>query len=207
MIDHLVLATPDVRATAGHVQQTWGIELTPGGSHVGRGTRNELTGLGGATYLEVVGPDPSQPDPPFPRPFGVDALRSAALVAWCARPTRPLPQVLAAIAALGMDLGDATEMSRARPDGVLLHWQLTFPLLEPPHSGTVPFLIDWLDSPHPAADLPHEAELTSLRITHPAADLLLAVLAEIGSSSVIEVTSGTASLAATLRTARGVVTL
>ena len=207
MIDHLVLATPDVPATAGQVQQTWGVELTPGGSHVGRGTRNELTGLGGATYLEVVGPDPSQPDPPFARPFGVDALRSASLVAWCARPARPLPEVLAAIAALGLDLGEAAEMSRARPDGVLLQWQLTFPLLGPPHDGTVPFLIDWLDSPHPAAGLPHEAELTSLRLTHPAAELLIAVLAEIGTSPIIEVVNGPASLSATVHTARGVVTL
>lgn len=207
MIDHLVLATPDVPATVAELRATWGIELTPGGSHVGRGTRNELTGLGGATYLEVVGPDPAQPEPPFQRPFGVDALRTGSLVAWCARPSRPLPHVLAAIGALGMDLGEALEMSRARPDGVLLEWQLTFPVLGSPHVGTVPFLIDWLDSPHPAGDLPHDATLTQLRITHPAADLLVAVLAEIGASPLVEVSSGPVSLSASVLTPRGVVTL
>lgn len=207
MIDHLVLATPDVPATAADVRVSWGIELTPGGSHVGRGTRNELTGLGGATYLEVVGPDPTQADPPFSRPFGVDSLAGASLVAWCARPRRALPEVLGAIAALGLDLGGATEMSRARPDGVLLQWQLTFPLLGPPHMGTVPFLIDWLDSPHPARDLPHEATLASLHLTHPEADMVIAVLAEIGSSSVVEVAAGPASLSAVVHTPRGTVTL
>jgi hypothetical protein len=207
MIDHLVLATPDVPATAAELRASWGLALTAGGSHVGRGTRNELTGLGGATYLEVVGPDPSQPDPPFPRPFGVDDLPDAALVAWCARPARPLSEVLSAIAALGLDLGEAMEMSRARPDGVLLQWQLTFPLLAPPHMGTVPFLIDWLDSPHPAADLPHEATLTALHLTHPEGDLLLAVLAEIGTSQLIEVADGAPSLSATVLTPNGLVTL
>ncbi|MBI4935436.1 MAG: VOC family protein [Actinobacteria bacterium] len=207
MIDHLVLATPDVPATAAEIRASWGIELAPGGSHVGRGTRNELTGLGGATYLEVVGPDPTQPDPALPRPFGVDDLPTASLVAWCARPRRALPDVLNAIAALGMDLGGAMEMSRARPDGVLLQWQLTFPLLGPPHLGVVPFLIDWLDSPHPALDLPHEATLASLHLTHPEADMVNAVLAEIGASSIIEVAEGPASLSAAVHTPRGPVTL
>jgi hypothetical protein len=207
MIDHLVLATPDVPATAAALRASWGIPLTAGGSHMGRGTRNELTGLGGATYLEVVGPDPTQPDPSFPRPFGVDDLPDGALVAWCARPTRPLSEVLAAIAALGLDLGEAMEMSRTRPDGVRLQWHLTFPLLGPPHMGTVPFLIDWIDSPHPAADLPHEATLTALHLTHPEADLLAAVLAEIGTSPVIEVAAGAPSLSATVQTPRGIITL
>jgi hypothetical protein len=205
MIDHLVLATPDVAATAAQVRDEWGIAVVAGGSHTGRGTRNELTGLGGSTYLEIVGPDAEQADPPFPRPFGVDLLVAPALVAWCARPTRRLAEVVAALGALGLDLGDVAEMSRRRPDGVELQWQLTFPLLGPPHEGTLPFLIDWLDSPHPTASLPQDASLTFLHLTHPDADLLRAVLAEIGSSDVVAVEQGEAALAADIWTPRGVV--
>lgn len=205
MIDHLVLATPDVAATAAQVRADWGIEVVAGGSHTGRGTRNELTGLGGASYLEIVGPDDGQPDPPFPRPFGVDGLTAPALVAWCARPTRSLADVVAAIAALGVDVGEIAEMSRQRPDGVELQWQLTFPMLGAPHVGTLPFLIDWLDSPHPTESLPHEASLTFLHLTHPDADLLRAVLAEVGTSDVVTVESGEAELHADLWTPRGVV--
>jgi hypothetical protein len=207
MIDHLVLATPDLAATVDDIEARWGVALTAGGSHVGRGTRNELAGLGGATYLEVVGPDSDQPDPPFDRPFGVDQLHEARLVAWCARPTRPLAVVVAAVEALGIDLGATTEMSRARPDGALLRWKLTFPLLDAPHHGTVPFLIDWLDSPHPAASLPHEAALTRLHIMHPHADLVRAVLAEMGRSDVVEVSSGTPLLVAEIHTPRGMISL
>lgn len=205
MIDHLVLATPDVAATAAQVRADWGIEVVAGGSHTGRGTRNELTGLGGASYLEIVGPDDGQPDPPFPRPFGVDGLTAPALVAWCARPTRSLADVVAAIAALGVDVGEIAEMSRQRPDGVELQWQLTFPMLGAPHVGTLPFLIDWLDSPHPTESLPHVASLTFLHLTHPDADLLRAVLAEVGTSDVVTVESGEAELHADLWTPRGVV--
>jgi len=203
MIDHLVLATPDVAATAARVATEWGIALTPGGSHVGRGTRNELTGLGGAAYLEVVGPDEQQPDPPFPRPFGVDDLDEPTLVAWCARPERPLDDVVTRCLALGIDLGEVAAMSRARPDGVVLEWRLTVPLLGAPHHGTVPFLIDWLASPHPAASLPHDCRLVRLHLTHPDADLLRAVLAELGTGTAIEVRTGQPALHAVVDTPNG----
>lgn len=203
MIDHLVLATPDVAATAAALADDWGHVLSPGGSHVGRGTRNELTGLGGTTYLEVVGPDEQQPTPSFPRPFGVDDLDSPALVAWCARPTRPIDEAVARCAAAGIDLGAAAEMSRARPDGVLLQWRLTMPLLGAPHDGTVPFLIDWLASPHPAASLPHDCRLVHLHVTHPDADLLRAVLAEVGTSPIVDVAVGAPTLQAVIDTPNG----
>lgn len=203
MIDHLVLATPDVAATAALLRTAWEVDIEPGGSHVGRGTRNELTGLGGATYLEIVGPDADQPDPAFPRPFGVDDLTEATLVAWCARPTRPLPDVVAAIAELGVDLGAIADMSRSRPDGVLLEWRLTFPLLGPDQGGALPFLIDWQQSPHPAAGLPHHATLHELQLSHPEPDLVRAVLREIGDDTDIRVAAGPPGLAARILTANG----
>jgi len=208
VIDHLVLATPDVDATADQIRNQWGVTVVAGGSHSGRGTCNELAGLGGSTYLEIVGPDPDQPEPHGPRPFGVDQLTQPAFVAWCARPSRPLDDVLAGLAAQGIDLGPATEMSRLRPDGVQLNWQLTFPLLDEPHRGALPFLIDWLDSPHPTESLPNDAQLMALHIAHPEADLVLAVLAEIGRDSAgpttIEVKKGVARLRAEVSTPRGV---
>ena len=65
MIDHLVLATPDVEATAHDIRRGWGITVIAGGIHTGRGTRNGLAGLANGSYLEIVGPDTEQPDPPF----------------------------------------------------------------------------------------------------------------------------------------------
>ncbi|MDP2292483.1 MAG: VOC family protein [Actinomycetota bacterium] len=196
-----------MQATAARLRLDWEVDVEPGGSHVGRGTRNELTGLGGATYLEIVGPDPSQPEPEFPRPFGVDGLTDATLVAWCARPTRPLPEVVAAVAALGIDLGSVAEMSRARPDGVLLEWQLTFPMLGPDRGGVLPFLIDWQQSPHPSDSVPHHATLHELRLTHPDPDLVRAVLREIGDDTDIRVTAGSPGLTARILTASGEVSL
>lgn len=212
VIDHLVLATPDVDATSAQIRSEWGVTVVAGGSHSGRGTRNELTGLGDNTYLEIVGPDAAQPEHDDPRPFGVDHLTQPTFVAWCARPAQPLGDVLSRLAAVGIDLGPAAEMSRMRPDGVQLDWQLTVPLLGEPHHGTLPFLIDWLDSPHPSSSLPHDAQLISLHITHPQADMVGALLEEIsrgttGPSTTIELEAGPARLRAEVSTPRGVLLL
>jgi hypothetical protein len=55
-------------------------------------------------------------------------------------------------------------MQRATPDGRLLEWRLT---LGGSHQGLVPFLIDWLDSPHPSGSAPGGCRLVSLRGEHP----------------------------------------
>ena len=132
MIDHLVYASADLPSASARIAELLGATPTPGGSHVGHGTYNELLSLGGATYLEVIGPDPAQPAPDGRRPFGIDQLTAPALVAWCVRPVRPLDEVVAAARAVGVDFGEVASMSRRRPDGVLLEWELTFPQLDGP---------------------------------------------------------------------------
>ncbi len=203
-IDHLVYATPTLDATVEHLRSEWGIDLVPGGPHVGRGTRNWLTGLGGSTYLEVIGPDADQPTPAGPRSFGVDDLTEARLTAWCARPNRPLADVVAAVAAVGGDLGTVFEMSRKRPDGVLLEWELTAanPATVDP---IVPFCIDWLVSEHPTVSLSHSTNLQTLMLTHPQPERIRAILGAIGLD--VAVNSGDRSLTATLITPNGELTL
>ena len=160
-LDHLVLATPDIAATAAWVAERTGIQPTAGGQHLGKGTRNMLCSLSATSYLEIVGPDPEQPDPAGSRPFGVDDLTSAAMVAWAIA----VPNMDAALETArraGYDPGEAAPMQRRRPDNVLLRWTLT---LAP--STAVPFLIDWDDSPHPAVTAAHGLEIADLRARHP----------------------------------------
>ena len=72
MIDHLVLATDDLERTVATISDGWGVTPTPGGAHVGHGTRNELVAIGDGAYLEIIGPDLAQADHTGARPFGVD---------------------------------------------------------------------------------------------------------------------------------------
>ena len=83
--DHLVFAGPDLDEAVAYVASVLGVVAAPGGRHLGYGTRNRLIGFDDAAYLEVIGPDPDQPDPAGPRPFGIDELTGPALVAWAVR--------------------------------------------------------------------------------------------------------------------------
>ena len=67
------------------LEKLLGVRATPGGQHPGAGTRNALIALGPTTYLEVVGPDPDQPQPDNTRLFGVDGLTAPRLVTWAAK--------------------------------------------------------------------------------------------------------------------------
>ena len=168
---------------------------------MGAGTRNYLCGLGGSTYLEVIGPDLEQPQPAGPRPFGVDQLTEPRLVAWCARPIRPLEVVVADVAELGIDLGPVAAMSRARPDGILLQWRLTFPT----HGPVIPFCIDWGVTPHPSESLDHSTTLERLELTDAEPEASQRVLAAIGLH--LAVAPGPRSARAHLRTPNGPLTL
>ena len=197
-LDHLVLATPDLAAAVADLAERCGVTPVRGGSHVGRGTANHLLGLSPTSYLEVVGPDPDQPQPSRPRPFGIDDLDRTRLVTWAVHPASP-DDVVARARAAGDDPGRLEAMSRRTPAGDLLAWRLT------PDRGVLPFVIDWGATPHPARGLP-TVGLRSLTLRHPDPVALTARLTALG----VTATVGRATapgLEAVLATPRGEVAL
>lgn len=164
-VDHLVYATPDLQRGVEQVERLLGVRASPGGQHPGRGTRNALVSLGPASYLEIIGPDPEQPTPARPRPFGIDDLKEPRLVTWAAKGSG-LEQLASEARRLGVPLGPVIAGSRRRTDGVLLSWRYTDPRIVVA-DGIVPFIIDWGKTPHPAATAAHGATLAALRAEHP----------------------------------------
>jgi hypothetical protein len=164
-VDHLVYATPDLNRGVEEIEKLLGVRATAGGQHPGRGTRNALISLGPTTYLEILAPDPEQPPPAEPRPFGLDGLKESKLVAWCVS-DRDLNQLRSEAVRKGVPLGEVRSGSRQRPDGVQLLWRFTDPAARVA-DGIVPFFIDWGDSPHPASTAAKGATLVSLRAEHP----------------------------------------
>lgn len=165
MIDHLVYAAPDLTEGVEAIERLTGVRPAAGGKHVGMGTHNALLGLGERVYLEVIAPDPDQPTPTRPLPFGLASLTRPRLAAWAAS-TTDLDGLVESARTAGYDPGVAVSMLRRRPDGALLEWRLA--LREQPFGdGLVPFVIDWGDSPHPADSAPQGCRLVSLRGEHP----------------------------------------
>ncbi|TWF81753.1 glyoxalase-like protein [Pseudonocardia hierapolitana] len=203
MIDHLVYATPHLEATVADLARQ-GLGTSPGGAHDGLGTRNALADLGGGAYLEVIGPDPDQPEPAQPRPFGIDGLTAPRLVAWAVRVDN-LDAAVATARSRGHDPGAARDMARLRGDGLRLAWRLTpMPATVP---AVVPFLIAWGDTEHPSLGAARGARLESLTLAHPDPAAVREQLAAVGVTDIAVEPAPAPALHAVLRTPSGPVDL
>lgn len=178
-IDHLVIAAADLDAAVAWYRSEVGADAVAGGAHRGRGTHNALAALGAPTYLELIAPDPAQPAPAGPRPFGLDAPPEDPTLVAFAVGTDDLDAAVAACRAAGIEaVGEPFAMSRDAPGGETLSWRLAMIGAGP--AGPVPFLIEWGTTTSPAATAPAGPRLAELRGRHPDADgcrRLLAALA------------------------------
>ena len=200
--DHLILGTPDLEATVRDLEEKLGVTANPGGSHPGRGTRNAILPLGEDRYLEILAPDPNQPEPEEPRWFHVDRLERARPVAWVAKGT-DLARFHARAESKGVVLGKVQSGGRRNTEGVFLSWEATDPnrILG---EGVVPFFIDWKDTPHPGRAETPQVSLSGFRGEHPDPETVLAVLRTLGLD--LEVARGERpALIAEFRTPRGTV--
>ena len=202
-IDHLVYAVPDLAAGVAAMAALLGVAPTPGGPHVGLGTRNYLVSLGDSCYLEIIGPDPEQPAPSRPRPFGLDRLTGGRLVSWAIH-DRDLERRVEVARSRGFDPGPIQSMSRRSPAG-LIEWRLSL-RSEPGGDGLVPFIIDWGRTQSPALSSVKGCTLAALRAEHPDPGAVGAMLEALGSK--LDLSRGAApALIAKIATPRGEIEL
>jgi Glyoxalase-like domain len=163
VIDHLVYAAPDLQAAVADIEERFGVRARIGGRHPGRGTRNALLALGPQTYLEIIAPDPEQPESAVPHPFRLDSADRGRLVRW-ALTCEVIYAAVAKARAHGYDPGDVVDGHRAEPAGTVLRWRMTSGELA---HGLAPFLISWGDTEHPARSAPHGLTLETFHVEHP----------------------------------------
>jgi hypothetical protein len=163
VLDHLVVGAHTLEQGALWCERLLGVTPAPGGKHVTMGTHNRLLAISSAAfpmaYLEIIAIDPDAPPPSRVRWFGLDEPATQArlrerprLLHWVARCSR-LDATLAALAALGIDAGQAVAAERASPNGTY-RWRIAGRadgrLL---FGGALPTLIEWLGM-HPTDHLP-----------------------------------------------------
>lgn len=203
VIDHLVVTAGSRDAGSAWLAERLGVEPRRGGEHPRMGTHNALVRLGAAAYLEAIAVNPAAARPSRARWFGLDRLPACAapqLATWVVRTT----DIDAAAVTLGsLVLGPIEDMARDS-----LTWRITIPDDgRMPLDGAAPSLIQWSGTEHPAAALPDVGcELEELAIRHPQADLVGALLREIGFDGPVKLSlaeSGRSRLTARIRTPAG----
>ena len=203
ILDHLVYATPDVAASIEEMEQLFGVRAAIGGRHPGWGTKNALLALGPKAYLEILGPDPDQPEPKQPRLLGIDTMSKPRLVSWVAR-TDDVQSVIDKAKGQGLDLGDLLEKSRKKPDGSVLKWTMTDPTKNR-KDGIIPYFINWGDSAHPAETSPGGCSLIKLEVFHPDAERVNELLRDLGID--LQAGMGPVALKATIESPKGQIIL
>jgi Glyoxalase-like domain len=198
LIDHIIYAAPDLEAAAADIEERFGVRAAGGGRHMGQGTHNVLLALGPRTCLELIAPDPEQPEPSAPRPYGVDGVIRGHLVGW-ALAYDDIDGALARARAKGFDPGDVIEGHRVTTTGTRLQWRLTRNALT---AGLIPFLISWGETPHPASSAPPGLLLESLHIEHPDPSSLMGPLNALGAQVEVRPASQ-AALVARIKGPRG----
>ncbi len=146
-IDHVILATADIAATAALLEREHGLASLPGGRHAGHGTGNRIVPLGGS-YLEIMGvvDEAEAATSPMGSWLREQTARGDRLAALCLRTDGAGLEVIAA--RLGLR---PLTMSRDGPGGITLSWRLAG-LAEAMADPSRPFFIAW-DGPaerHPS---------------------------------------------------------
>ena len=203
-MDHILVGSPNLEAAIDWFEKSAGVRPMVGGRHPGRGTRNALASLGKPHYLELLAPDPEQPNVDTPRLRVFRALQLPRAYGWAAA-THDMEATRRVAERAGLKFEGPTPGSRKRPDGRVLEWSsLT---LADDDNGLIPFFIQWgPQSLHPSEDSPPGCTLRSLKLISPDHKKLAATLRALGIRA--DVRKGKEPrLAVSLNTPKGVLDL
>jgi len=208
VLDHFMLATPDLATTAAEVQQRTRVRLTLDGRHPEQGTCKLLLRLGAGCGLELIGPDSGcdatgnlgEQLGRLPGPavlmFGMRAsdiedasARATTLGLWadtsnCSRRTGPIV------------------MSRLLPAGALTRWRLLL-LGGNAHEPAMPFFIQWESAP--SIGSAHGRTLAKFWVDHPQSCGLAELYAALSVAQEVSVWPEVPSLELPLNAPRGAV--
>jgi hypothetical protein len=172
--DHILLGCADLDVGIRWIEDRTGARAKFGGNHPGRGSRNALLSLGPSHYLEIIAPDPAQPNAPDER--GLKNLTTPRIIQWAVS-TTDIADTQRTANAAGIKTMGPQPGSRARPDGSMLRW-LTLGIVSA--DSLVPFFIQWESgTQHPSADAPALGTVASLEFETPEPDSLLRLLKSI----------------------------
>ncbi len=186
-----MFAVSDLDAGIEQLKKLTGVSAEFGGSHAGAGTRNALLSFGNEMQ-DIAGTMGAE----------LSSLQGAYIRTWAVA-TEDYTPVTSVLERFGYG-HHIIEMSRTRPDGVQLAWQILF-VTHQPHGLAMPFFINWLGSKHPARVAPGGCELEWFSVQCPGADAFQRFCGAIDIN--VRVVKGDLKLSAQLQAPLGTVAL
>ena len=155
LLDHILVGSPDLEKGIAFIEERTGVRAAFGGVHPGAGTQNALLSLGKNRYLEIIAPDPKQPNTEDKR--NLRTLEEPVLVGWAQHPG-DIEAFAQRLKSEGVEVVGPKPGSRKRPDGRVLNWKTL--ALKDDGDGLFPFFIEWGPGTiHPSIDAPQGCTL------------------------------------------------
>lgn len=166
VIDHIVLAAPDLEEAMQQFEKETGIGAVIAGSINGLGIKTARISFNDSSYIEIIAPDPKSAGP-----IG-QLLKSKGL-------TELTPFHYAIRTSRCEELKDEVKEFKYVPDHITMFggekdgtprkWELLF-LYGHKIGGTCPYFVNWSNSPHPCAKLPVVGKLKKFTVRAPEDD-------------------------------------
>ena len=165
VIDHLVYSVPNLEEAMQYLYDKTGIEASPGGQHLLKGTKNALVNLGDECYLEILAADDSISNIDKPRWMGIDLIERPLMTRWAIK-SNDLEADSKNLKKYNPKMGKIATGERQLAKGGMLKWRMIEPLAKP-LVDLAPFMIDWAkDAKHPTEGITQNARMTSLKFYH-----------------------------------------
>jgi hypothetical protein len=160
VIDHIVLAAPDLEEAMGEFEKKTGLATTIAGTIKGLGIKCARISFTDSSYLEIIAPDPKGPGP-IGELLKSKGIKELTPFHFAIRSKRA-EELKDEVTKFGYT-PDHITMFGAKADGTPRKWEMLY-LYGHRIGGACPYFINWANSDHPCATLPVVGKLKKVVI-------------------------------------------
>jgi Glyoxalase-like domain len=176
LIDHIVLAAPDLEEAMAQFEEMAGVGAKIFGAINGIGIRCARISFNDASYLEIIAPDPKQPGP-IGQLIKAKGIKDMTPFAFAIRSSRT--EELKDEVTEFKYVPDHITMFGGKKDGTARKWEMLH-LYGHELGGICPYFVNWDTTDHPCATLPVVGKLKKFTIRAPSDDPIHKLLAHVG---------------------------
>lgn len=166
VIDHIVLAAPDLDDAMADFEKMTGIAAVIAGTINGLGIKCARISFNDSSYLEIIAPDPKSPGP-IGQLIKNKGIKELTPFAFALRSSRA-EDLKEEVKKFGY-VPDHITMFGGKKDGTQRKWELLF-LYGHKIGGICPYFVNWHNSDHPCATLPVVGKLKKFTVRAPGDD-------------------------------------